>query len=250
MKTLVLLRHGESEWNLENRFTGWTDVDLSPKGIEEAKSAGQLLKESGYKFDIAYTSYLQRAIHTLKLALGQMSCGEIPIIKSWKLNERHYGALQGLNKAETAQKYGEEQVLIWRRSFDIQPPSLSPDDERNPAKQPLYNGISSEELPLTESLKDTIARVIPYYEKEILPQINEGKSVIIAAHGNSLRALVMYFEHYTEEEITKVNIPTGVPLVFEFEDDMSLKRKYYLGDAAAVEAKMKAVAAQGKAETK
>lgn len=248
MKSLILLRHGESEWNLENRFTGWTDVDLSPKGVEEAKSAGKVLKEKGYDFDIAYTSYLRRAIHTLELALEEMGRTNLPVIKSWKLNERHYGALQGLNKAETAQKYGEEQVHIWRRSFDIQPPQLEPGDKRNPALQELYHGIDAGELPLTESLKDTIARVVPYYEQEILPKMNEGKRVIIAAHGNSLRALIMYFEQLSEKEITGVNVPTGVPLVYEFTDDDRLHNKYYLGDSSAIEAKMNAVAAQGKAK--
>jgi 2,3-bisphosphoglycerate-dependent phosphoglycerate mutase len=237
MKTLVLLRHGESEWNLENKFTGWTDVDLSTKGIEEAKNAGKLLKEKGYDFDIAYTSYLQRAIHTLQLALKEMGRENLPVVKTWKLNERHYGALQGLNK-----------VQIWRRSFDIQPPALKPEDDRNPARQELYNEIDKADLPLTESLKDTIARVIPYYEQEILPKMNEKKRVIIAAHGNSLRALMMYFEGLTEEEITKVNIPTGVPLVYEFDDQGKMSKKFYLGDAAEIEAKMKAVASQGKAK--
>ncbi len=248
MSTLVLLRHGESQWNLENRFTGWTDVDLSPKGMEEAKSAGQLMKEKGYHFDIAVTSYLKRANHTLDLALQEMGQTDIPIQKSWKLNERHYGALQGLNKAETAAKYGEEQVKIWRRSFDVQPPALTPEDDRNPAKQELYKEVDPKELPLTESLKETIARVIPYYEREILPLLNSGKEVIIAAHGNSLRALIMYFDQLTKEEIVGVNVPTGVPLVYEFSADGKVANKFYLGDAAAIEAKMAAVAAQGTAK--
>lgn len=248
MSTLVLLRHGESEWNLENRFTGWTDVDLSPKGVEEARSAGQLMKEKGYHFDIAFTSYLKRANHTLDLALQEMGQTDIPIQKSWKLNERHYGALQGLNKSETAAKYGEEQVKIWRRSFDVQPPALTPEDDRNPAKQDLYKDIDPKELPLTESLKETIARVIPYYESEILPFLNSGKEVIIAAHGNSLRALIMYFDQLTKEEITGVNVPTGVPLVYEFGADGKVEKKFYLGGAAAIEAKMAAVAAQGTAK--
>ncbi len=248
MSTLVLLRHGESQWNLENRFTGWTDVDLSPKGVEEAKAAGTLMKEKGYHFDVAYTSYLLRANHTLELALQGMGETDIPVIKSWKLNERHYGALQGLNKAETAEKYGDEQVKIWRRSFDIQPPALTPEDDRNPAKQELYKDVDRKDLPLTESLKDTIARVIPYYEGTILPELNSGKEVIIAAHGNSLRALVMYFDQLTKEEIVSVNIPTGVPLVYEFDEAGKVKNKFYLGDAAAIEAKMAAVAAQGKAK--
>lgn len=248
MTKLVLLRHGESTWNLENRFTGWHDVDLSEKGLKEARSAGVLLKKEGFSFDIAYTSYLLRANHTLALALEEMGETQLPVIKSWKLNERHYGALQGLNKAETAQKYGEEQVLVWRRSFDVQPPALEPADPRNPAKQALYAGIPASLLPLTESLKDTIARVVPYYEEEVLPQITAGKQVIIAAHGNSLRALVMYFEQLSQAEIMQVNIPTGVPLVYEFTKENKMLRKYYLGDAAAVEAKMNAVAAQGKAK--
>jgi len=248
MKKLVLLRHGESEWNLENRFTGWTDVDLSAKGVEEAKSAGRMLKENGYEFDVAFTSYLKRANRTLDLALQEMGETNIPVIKSYKLNERHYGALQGLNKAETAQKYGDEQVHVWRRSYDVQPPALTPDDDRNPAKQELYKDVSASELPLTESLKDTVARAVPYYEKEILPLINEGKRVIIAAHGNSLRALVMYFDNLTKEEITGVNIPTGVPLVYEFDDNNKVVNKYYLGDAEAIKAKMNAVANQGKAK--
>lgn len=248
MKKLVLLRHGESEWNLENRFTGWTDVDLSAKGVEEAKSAGRMLKENGYEFDVAFTSYLKRANRTLDLALQEMGETNIPVIKSYKLNERHYGALQGLNKAETAQKYGDEQVHVWRRSYDVQPPALTPDDDRNPAKQEPYKDVPASELPLTESLKDTVARAVPYYEKEILPLINEGKRVIIAAHGNSLRALVMYFDNLTKEEITGVNIPTGVPLVYEFDNNGKVVNKYYLGDAEAIKAKMNAVANQGKAK--
>lgn len=248
MKTLVLLRHGESEWNLENRFTGWTDVDLTPKGIEEARAAGQLMKAQGFHFDLAYTSYLKRANHTLALALGEMGEENIPVVRSWKLNERHYGALQGLNKAETAKKYGEEQVHIWRRSFDVQPPALTPEDDRSPARQPLYADVPVQELPLTESLKDTIARVIPYFQQAIAPQMEAGKHILIAAHGNSLRAMVMYFDHLSQEAITGVNIPTGVPLVYEFDDSGNALRHYYLGDAAAIEAKMNAVAAQGKAK--
>ena len=248
MKTLVLLRHGQSAWNLENRFTGWTDVDLTPQGIEEAKAAGRLMKEQGLHFDLAYTSYLKRANHTLALALGEMGEGDIPVVRSWKLNERHYGALQGLNKAETARKYGEEQVHIWRRSFDVQPPALTPEDDRSPARQPLYADVPAQELPLTESLKDTIARVIPYFQQTIAPQMEGGKHILIAAHGNSLRAMVMYFDHLSQEAITGVNIPTGVPLVYEFDDSGNVLRHYYLGDAAAIEAKMNAVAAQGKAK--
>ncbi len=248
MKTLVLLRHGQSAWNLENRFTGWTDVDLTPQGVEEAKAAGRLMKEQGLHFDLAYTSYLKRANHTLALALGEMGESDIPVVRSWKLNERHYGALQGLNKAETARKYGEEQVHIWRRSFDVQPPALTPEDDRSPARQPLYADVPAQELPLTESLKDTIARVIPYFQQTIAPQMEAGKHILIAAHGNSLRAMVMYFDHLSQEAITGVNIPTGVPLVYEFDDSGNALRHYYLGDAAAIEAKMNAVAAQGKAK--
>ncbi|MBQ4002293.1 MAG: 2,3-diphosphoglycerate-dependent phosphoglycerate mutase [Lachnospiraceae bacterium] len=248
MKKLVLVRHGESAWNLENRFTGWTDVDLSPKGVEEAKAAGRLMKEEGYDFDLCFTSYLKRAIHTLNYALDEMDRAWLPVIKTWKLNERHYGALQGLNKAETAAEFGEAQVKIWRRSFDIQPPVLEEEDDRNPAKQLMYRNEDPAELPLTESLKDTIARAVPYYEKEILPHILAGERVIIAAHGNSLRALVKYFEGLTDEEIVGVNIPTGVPLVYELDDEGKFLNRYYLGDQEAIAAKMNAVANQGKAQ--
>ncbi|HPE95985.1 MAG TPA: 2,3-diphosphoglycerate-dependent phosphoglycerate mutase [Bacillota bacterium] len=248
MKKLVLLRHGESEWNLENKFTGWTDVDLSPKGVEEAKNAGILMKNDGYSFDLAYSSVLKRANRTLDLALESMGETDIPVIKTWKLNERHYGALQGLNKSETAIKYGEDQVKVWRRSYDIQPPALEASDERNPALQSLYANVDKADLPLTESLKDTVARVVPYYKEEILPQIDAGKRIIIAAHGNSLRALIMYLDNMTEEQITKVNVPTGVPLVYEFDEEGNVAKKYYLGDQSAIEAKMNAVAAQGKAK--
>lgn len=248
MHTLVLIRHGESEWNLENRFTGWTDVDLTEKGISEAKSAGRLLRESGFDFDLCYTSYLKRAIHTLNHVLDNMDRVWLPVQKSWKLNERHYGALQGLNKSETAEKYGEEQVRIWRRSFDVKPPVLDPEDERNPKLQEQYRGVKPENLPLTESLKDTVARVVPYYEKEILPEMRCGKRVMIAAHGNSLRALIMYFEKLTEEEIVSVNVPTGTPLVYRLDDEGKVIEKSYLGDQEAIAAKMKAVAAQGKAK--
>lgn len=248
MHTLVLIRHGESEWNLENRFTGWTDVDLTEKGISEAKSAGRLLRESGFDFDLCYTSYLKRAIHTLNHVLDNMDRVWLPVQKSWKLNERHYGALQGLNKSETAEKYGEEQVRIWRRSFDVKPPVLDPEDKRNPKLQEQYRGVKPENLPLTESLKDTVARVVPYYEKEILPEMRCGKRVLIAAHGNSLRALIMYFEKLTEEEIVSVNVPTGTPLVYRLDDEGKVIEKSYLGDQEAISAKMKAVAAQGKAK--
>ena len=242
---LVLIRHGESEWNKLNLFTGWTDVQLSEKGVEEAKAGGRALKEAGFDFDLCYTSYLKRAIHTLNFVLSEMDREWLPVTKTWKLNERHYGALQGLNKAETAEKYGEEKVKIWRRSFDVQPPALDPTDDRNPALQEAYRNENKDELPLAESLKDTIARAVPYYEQEILPQMKAGKRVIIAAHGNSLRALVKYFENLTDEEIIGVNIPTGVPLVYTFDDNGKFICKEYLGDQATIEAKMAAVAKQG-----
>lgn len=248
MQQLVLIRHGESEWNKLNLFTGWTDVDLSEKGHQEAIQGGQLLKDAGFDFDICYTSYLKRAIHTLNHVLDVLDRNFLPVIKSWKLNERHYGALQGLNKADTAKKYGDEQVLIWRRSFDVKPPALTPDDERAPRNQAVYRDVPKEELPLTESLETTIARVIPYYEQEILPQMKAGKRVLIAAHGNSLRALVKYLDNVSKEDIVKVNIPTGVPLVYEFDDDFNVIGHHYLGDQAAIKAKMAAVANQGKAK--
>lgn len=244
---LVIVRHGESEWNKLNLFTGWTDVELSEKGHEEAIEGGQILKKEGFDFDICYTSYLKRAMNTLGHILKEMDRQWLPVIKTWKLNERHYGALQGLNKAETAAKYGEEQVTIWRRSFDIQPPALDEKDERNPKKQPAYRDVE-EKLPVTESLKDTIARVIPYFESEIKPQMKAGKRVIIAAHGNSLRALVKYFENLSDEEIIKVNLPTGVPLVYEFDDNFKFISKRYLGDQEKIAAKINAVANQGKAK--
>ncbi len=243
---LVLLRHGESIWNKENRFTGWTDVDLSETGRTEAREAGKLLRENGFDFDVCYTSYLKRAIHTLNFALEELDREWLPVVKSWKLNERHYGALQGLNKSETAEKYGEEQVRIWRRSFDIRPPELKPDDSRNPALQDQYRRENKAELPLAESLKDTIARTVPYFEEEILPRMKSGERVLIAAHGNSLRALVMHFERLTEQEIMGVNLPTGVPLVYEFAPDMTVREKQYLGDQAQIAAKMQKVADQGK----
>ncbi|MFA6804502.1 MAG: 2,3-diphosphoglycerate-dependent phosphoglycerate mutase [Candidatus Methanomethylophilaceae archaeon] len=243
---LVLIRHGESVWNKENLFTGWTDVDLSDKGRKEAADAGKVLKENGYDFDVCYTSYLKRAIHTLNLALEEMDREWLPVYKSWKLNERHYGALQGLNKSETALKYGEDQVKIWRRSFDVQPPSLKEDDPRNSALSPMFRDVDKKDIPLTESLKDTIARVIPYYEGEIVPQIKAGKRVLITAHGNSLRALVKYFDGLSDKDIVGVNIPTGIPLVYEFDDDMNVTAKYYLGDQDAINAKINGVANQGK----
>lgn len=248
MMKLVLIRHGESEWNKLNLFTGWMDVDLSDKGREEAKSAGQLLKEEGYDFDICYTSYLKRAIHTLNTVLDEMDRAWLPVVKSWKLNERHYGALQGLNKSETAEKYGEDQVKIWRRSFDVKPPELDKDDERSAFKQAMYRDVSRELLPDNESLETTIERVVPYFEETIKKDMLAGKRVIIAAHGNSLRALVKYFDDMSSEEIVGVNIPTAVPLVYEFDDDLKVIRHYYLGDQEALKAKMAAVAAQGKAK--
>lgn len=246
MMKLVLIRHGESEWNKLNLFTGWTDVDLSEKGHEEAKSAGKLLKQEGYDFDICYTSYLKRAIHTLNHVLDEMDRNWLPVVKSWKLNERHYGALQGLNKSETADKYGEEQVKIWRRSFDVKPPALDPSDERNPANQAMYRGVDPAELPLNESLETTIQRVVPFFESTIKKDMEAGKRVVIAAHGNSLRALVKYFENISNDDIVGVNIPTGVPLVYEFDDSFKVVKKYYLGDQEAIKAKMNAVANQGK----
>lgn len=246
---LVLIRHGESVWNKANLFTGWTDVELSETGIEEAKTAGKLLIDADFDFDVCYTSYLKRAINTLNLVLKEMDREWLPVKKSWKLNEKSYGALQGLNKAETAAKYGEDQVLMWRRSFDIQPPAIELDDPRNPRTQTQYRAVKNkEELPLTEALKDTIERVVPYFESEIKPQMEAGKRVVIAAHGNSLRALVKYLENLSDEEIISLNIPTGVPLVYDLTDDFKVQDKYYLGDQDAIAAKMNAVANQGKAK--
>lgn len=244
---LVLIRHGESEWNKLNLFTGWTDVDLSEKGHQEAIQAGKTLKEEGYDFDVCYTSYLKRAIHTLNHVLDELDRNWLPVNKTWKLNERHYGALQGLNKSETAEKYGEEQVKIWRRSFDVKPPVLDESDERAPKNQDMYRDVK-EELPLTESLETTIERVVPYFEEVIKPEMKAGKRVVIAAHGNSLRALVKYFDSMSKEEIMGVNIPTGVPLVYEFDDNMNVIKHYYLGDQEAINAKMAAVANQGAAK--
>ena len=242
---IVLIRHGESEWNLQNLFTGWTDVELSETGKKEATQGGVLLKEAGFSFDLCYTSYLKRAIHTANRVLEAMDEEYIPVIKTWKLNERHYGALQGLNKSETAEKYGEAQVKIWRRSFDVQPPALTPDDPRNPALAPMFANVSPEDLPLTESLKDTIARVIPYYNETIVPEIKAGKKILIAAHGNSLRALVKYLDNISEKEIVGLNIPTGTPLVYELNDELQAVNHYYLGDQDRINAAMNAVANQG-----
>jgi 2,3-bisphosphoglycerate-dependent phosphoglycerate mutase len=248
MYKIVLLRHGESEWNKENRFTGWTDVDLSEKGIEEAKKAGQLMKEAGFDFDIAYTSVLQRAIHTLYLAQDEMNLLWIPVIKSWRLNERHYGALQGLNKAETAQKYGDAQVHLWRRSYDVQPPALTPDDERFPGHDRRYHDLKKTELPLTECLKDTVARFLPFWHDTIALAIKSGQRVLIVAHGNSLRSLVKYLDNVSEAEIVDLNIPTGIPLVYELDKDLKPIKHYYLGDPEEAKKMAEAVANQAKAK--
>ena len=247
MKKLVLLRHGESQWNRENRFTGWVDVDLSEKGRGEAKAAGQLLKSEGFVFDIAYTSVLKRAIRTLWTVLDEMDLMWIPVTKNWRLNERHYGALQGLNKSETAQRHGDEQVLIWRRSYDTPPPALEKDDAMYPGKDPRYASLSDDELPATECLKDTVGRFLPYWHETIAPMIQDGKRVIITAHGNSLRALVKYLDNISDEDIVGLNIPTGIPLVYELDDDLRPIRSYYLGDPEALQQAVAAVASQGKA---
>lgn len=248
MYKLVLLRHGESTWNKENKFTGWTDVDLSEKGLTETKKAGEVLLKEGYTFDVAFTSVLKRAIRTLWITLDEMDLMWIPVYRSWRLNERHYGALQGLNKAETAAKFGDEQVLIWRRSYDTPPPELEPTDERYPGKDPRYANLTKEELPLTECLKNTVERFLPYWHEEIAPVVKSGKKVIIAAHGNSLRALVKYLDDISDEEILKLNIPTGLPLVYELDENLRPLKSYYLGDPKEVKKAMAAVAAQGKAK--
>jgi 2,3-bisphosphoglycerate-dependent phosphoglycerate mutase len=248
MYKLVLLRHGESVWNKENRFTGWTDVDLSEKGIEEAKAAGALLKAEGYTFDVAFVSVLKRAIRTLNLVLDEMDLLWIPVYKSWRLNERHYGALQGLNKAETAAKFGDEQVLIWRRSYATPPPPLERDDPRYPGNDPRYADLKPEEIPLTECLKDTVARFLPYWHETIAPAVKAGKRVLIAAHGNSLRALIKYLDDVSDEDIIELNIPTGIPLVYELDADLKPITHYYLGDQEAAKAAAAAVAAQAKAK--
>ncbi|NLZ76456.1 MAG: 2,3-diphosphoglycerate-dependent phosphoglycerate mutase [Spirochaetales bacterium] len=245
---LVLIRHGESEWNRMNLFTGWTDVELSEQGWREAVNAGELLRTEGYDFDVCHTSRLKRAIHTLDLILDSMDRSWLPVRKAWVLNERHYGALQGLDKAETARKYGEDQVKIWRRSYDVPPPALTADDERNPAKSGQYRDVDPTLLPLTESLKETVARVVPYFEETVKSEMLLGKRVLVVAHGNTLRALVKHFDGLSEEEVVGVNIPTGVPLVYEFDGRFAVVGKQYLGDRAAIEARMKAVADQGKAK--
>ncbi|NCN04366.1 MAG: 2,3-diphosphoglycerate-dependent phosphoglycerate mutase [Spirochaetales bacterium] len=246
MYKLVVIRHGESDWNRENRFTGWTDVDLSEKGVEEARSGGKLLKSEGFTFDIAYNSLLKRAIKTLNIVLEEMDLLWIPVVKDWRLNERHYGALQGLNKAETAEKHGEEQVTIWRRSYDVPPPALTVDDPRYPGNDPRYSNVDKKDLPLTECLKDTVDRFLPLWHDEIAPVIRSGKKVVIAAHGNSLRALVKYLDNMSEDEILKLNIPTGTPLVYELDKNLKPLKHYYLGDQEAIAAAMNAVANQGK----
>jgi len=247
MSQVVLLRHGESDWNRENRFTGWTDVDLSEKGVAEAHEAGRLLREDGYDFDIAFTSVLRRAIRTLWIVLDELDRMWLPIEHSWRLNERHYGALQGLNKAETAAKYGDEQVHLWRRSYDVPPPPLPVGDEREPGRDRRYAHLTADELPRFESLKDTVARFLPAWHNLIVPEIAAGRRVLIAAHGNSLRALVKYLDDISDEEIPALNIPTGVPLVYELDADLRAVRHYYLGDAAQIEAAVAAVAGQGRA---
>lgn len=248
MYKVVLLRHGESEWNLSNRFTGWTDVDLTEKGVSEAISAGKVLKENGFVFDIAFTSVLKRALKTMWIALEEMDLLWIPFVKNWRLNERHYGALQGLNKAETAAQHGEEKVLIWRRSYDIPPPPLEKTDNRYPGNDPRYAGLDEKDIPQTECLKDTVDRFLPIWHNEIAPAIKSGKKVLIAAHGNSLRALVKYLDKMSEEEVIRLNIPTGMPLVYELDENLSPLRHYYLGDEEAVKKAMEAVANQGKAK--
>lgn len=248
MYKVVLLRHGESTWNMENRFTGWTDVDLSEKGLAEAHQAGRALKEGGYDFDLCYTSVLKRAIRTLWIALDEMDRMHLPVINSWRLNERHYGALQSLNKAETAAKFGEEQVHLWRRSYDVRPPALEKTDERYPGKDPRYAGLSESELPTCECLKDTVERFLPYWHGTIVPSVKGGKRVLIAAHGNSLRALVKYLDNIPDDEIVGLNIPTGIPLVYELDNDLKPVRHYYLGNDEAVAKAMEAVKNQGKAK--
>ena len=248
MYKIVLLRHGESTWNKENRFTGWTDVDLTEKGMEEARTAGTIMKNEGFQFDVAYVSVLKRALRTLWLALEEMDQLWIPWIKTWRLNERHYGALQGLNKAETAALHGEEKVKIWRRSYDVPPPPLEEKDPRYPGNQAIYKDMDKKDIPLTECLKDTVERFLPYWHETIAPAIKSGKKVLIAAHGNSLRALVKYLDNMTDEAIIELNIPTGVPLVYELDADLKPIKHYYLGDQEAIKKAMDAVASQGKAK--
>ncbi len=248
MHVLVLLRHGESIWNKENRFTGWTDVDLSDKGIEEAKNAGQLLKQEGFTFDIAYTSVLKRGIRTLWIVLDEMDLMWIPVYRHWRLNERHYGALQGYHKSEMAKKLGEEQVLIWRRSYDVPPPALKTSDPRYPGNDPIYKELDPKDIPTTECLKDTVERFLPYWHETVAPAVKSGKRVIISAHGNSLRALVKYLDALSEEEVVNLDIPTGIPLIYELDDQLKPIKHYYLGDPEEVKKAIQAVADQGKAQ--
>jgi 2,3-bisphosphoglycerate-dependent phosphoglycerate mutase len=250
MIKIVLLRHGESYWNLANRFTGWTDIDLTEKGIREAIHSGQLLKEEGYTFDVAHTSVQVRAIRTLWLVLDEMEQTWIPVYRHWRLNERHYGALQGLNKAEMAEKYGDEQVLIWRRSYDTPPPELKPDDPRYPGNDPRYKNMDPKDIPLSECLKDTVERFMPYWHDTIVPDIRAEKKVLICAHGNSLRALVKYLDNVSDEEIVGLNIPTGIPLIYELDNDLKPTKHYYLGDQDAVQAAIQAVKDQAKVKPK
>jgi len=246
MHKLVLIRHGESTWNLENRFTGWTDVDLTPTGVEQAKQAGRLLKAEGYDFDVAYTSVLKRATRTLWHTLDELDRTWLPVVHSWRLNERHYGGLQGLNKAETAKKYGDEQVLVWRRSYDTPPPPLEATDPRSERGDLRYARLSPEQIPLTECLKDTVARVLPFWNESMAPAIRSGRRLVVAAHGNSIRALVKYLDGISDSDIVGLNIPNGIPLVYELDDELKPLRHYYLGDAAAAEKAAAAVASQGK----
>lgn len=249
MKKVVLIRHGESVWNKENRFTGWTDVDLTEKGVKEAHKAGKYLKEEGFQFEKAYTSYLKRAVKTLNIVLDEMDLDWIPVEKTWRLNEKHYGMLQGLNKAETAVKYGDEQVLIWRRSYDVPPSPLEKEDERSPFQEARYKGVDVNELPLTESLKETVERILPYWNDVIVPDIkNNYNEIIVAAHGNSLRGIVKHLKNISDKDILSLNLPTGVPYVFEFDDEMNLQKDYFLGDPEEIKKLMDAVANQGKAK--
>ena len=248
MVKLVLLRHGESLWNLENRFTGWTDVDLTPRGEQEARDAGQILMAEKYEFDIIHTSVLTRAIRTMEICVKEMDVSDVLIMHNWRLNERHYGALQGLNKAETAEKFGEKQVHVWRRSYDTPPPELDMDDERHPRFDERYKNMSAEDLPATECLKDTVERFLPYWHEQIAPDIKSEKKVLIVAHGNSIRALVKYLDNISDEEIVGLNIPTGVPLVYELDDNLQAIKHYYLGDQEEIAKKAAAVAAQGKVQ--
>jgi 2,3-bisphosphoglycerate-dependent phosphoglycerate mutase len=248
MKKLVLLRHGESDWNKENRFTGWTDVDLSERGVKEAREAGKVLKEKGFVFDLAYTSFLKRAIKTLNIALEEMDQLWIPVLKSWRLNEKHYGNLQGLNKAETAARYGDEQVQIWRRSYDVPPAPVEANDERNPRLDPRYKNENPDLIPLTESLKETVERMVPYWEDEIRESLKAKNQILVAAHGNSLRAVIKYLKNISDADIVSLNLPTGIPYVFEFDDELNLQKDYFLGDEETIKKLMEEVANQGKSK--